>query len=443
MTAVHKKPSIADRGQALGLRLITRAGGLDAVQNPAVRKRVERVLYRGARDGFRAQTAVTRAFTRRSGSGTPVRNPNTRPKRAFDLTPTEDQEMLRGVAREFADEVIRPAGAGADTARELPDSLRAQAEELSLGSLGVPADLGGVAEERSTVAGVLVLEELARGDMGIAAALLAGGSVATAIAEYGDADQQQTYLPALTAETKPARAALALMEPQPLFDPCLLETTATTDGDDLLVNGVKALVPHPTTADLFVVSATVNGSSRLLIVESGTPGLEVEDDPAMGLRAAGTGRLHLTDVRVPRTHLLGTESDHRDVVRRSRLAWAAAAVGTGQAVLDQVRTYVLERHAFGEPIAHRQAVAFTVADIATELDALRLVVWRAAALMDQGKNASAQVAHARHLAATHAARIGSDGVQLLGGHGFVKEFDNERWYRDLRAAGIMEGGLLV
>ena len=112
-------------------------------------------------------------------------------------------------------------------------------------------------------------------------------------------------------------------------------------------------------------------------------------------------------------------------------------------MLDHLKTYPVERKAFGEPIAYRQAVAFTVANIAIEVDALRLVVWRAAARLDEGKDASALIAQARALAARHGAQIGSDGVQLLGGHGFVKEFDNERWFRDLRATGVLEGMLLV
>ncbi|WP_018155045.1 acyl-CoA dehydrogenase family protein [Demetria terragena] len=443
MTNAGRKPNVADRGQALGLRLVTRAGGLGALQNPAVRRRIERVLYRGARNGFRVQTAATTAFARRSGSGAPIRTGPSRPRRAFDLTPTEDQDMMRGVAREFADEVLRPAGAKADSDRSVPDAIREQAQELGLGSLGVPADLGGVAEERSTTAAVLVLEELARGDLGLATSILTSGSVATALADYGTAEQQQTYLPPLVAETDSAIGALALMEPQPLFDPLEAQTTATREGDELIVNGVKSLVPVAATAQVFIVSAMLDGEPRLVIVESGTPGLEVADDPAMGLRAAATGRLHLQNVRISQAQILGTTDDHRQVVRRARLAWAAAAVGVGQAVLDQVKTYVVERQAFGEPIAHRQAVAFTVANIATELDALRLVVWRAAALLDAGGDAGAQIAHARHLAATQGAQIGSDGVQLLGGHGFVKEFDNERWFRDLRATGILEGGLLV
>ena len=132
-----------------------------------------------------------------------------------------------------------------------------------------------------------------------------------------------------------------------------------------------------------------------------------------------------------------------ECVRLSRLAWCALAVGTGQAVLDHVTTYVNEREAFGEPISHRQSVAFMVADIGIELDGMRLVTYRAASRAAQGKSFAREVALARRLCAEKGMRIGNDGVQLLGGHGFVKEHPVERWYRDLRAIGVMEGGVLV
>jgi hypothetical protein len=211
----------------------------------------------------------------------------------------------------------------------------------------------------------------------------------------------------------------------------------------LVLDGTKSLVPGAANADLFIVSALVDGEPRLVIVPPATTGVTVSDNPAMGLRAAHTGTLHLKHVHVPAKNLLGSTADHADAVARGRLAWAAAAVGTAQAVLDQLKSYTKERRAFGEPIAHRQAVAFTVANIAIELDGLRLVVWRAAARLDRGLDATEQIAHARALTEKHCAQIGSDGVQLLGGHGFVKEFDNERWFRDLRGAGLMEGVLLV
>ena len=165
----------------------------------------------------------------------------------------------------------------------------------------------------------------------------------------------------------------------------------------------------------------------------------------MGVRAAGTGRLILEDVQLPATALLGGGDlgVYQECVALSRLAWCALAVGTGQAVLDYVTAYVKDRKAFGEPISNRQAVAFAVANIAIELDGLRLATYRAAARVDQGLPFAREVALARRLCADRGMAIGSDGVQLLGGHGFVKEHPVERWYRDLRAAGMIEGGLLV
>ena len=163
----------------------------------------------------------------------------------------------------------------------------------------------------------------------------------------------------------------------------------------------------------------------------------------MGLRAASLSRLVLKDVAVEKISLLGDADDYRDCVRFSRLAWCALAVGTGQAVLDYVTPYVKEREAFGEPIAHRQSVAFMVANIAIELQGMRLVTYRAASRVAQGKPAEREIALARRLCAERGMQIGLDGVQLLGGHGFVKEHPVERWYRDLRAIGLMEGAVLV
>lgn len=443
MSHTQPKPSLADRGQSFGMRLITRAGGLEAMKNPALRAKVEKVLYRGARQGFRAQVAAGRAFTAKRGSGSPTRTSPVKPRVQFDLTPTADQEMIREAARQLADEVLRPAGSTADAERTVPDSVREQAAQMGMALLGVPTELGGVAEEASAVTSVLVLEELARGDMGLAVAVMSPAAVANCLVNYGDSDQQATYLPAFTDENSPATGALALMEPQPLFDPAKPQTSGQVDGDAVILDGTKALVPGAATADLFIVSALIDGEARLVIVPPTTEGVSVSDNPAMGVRAAHTGTVHLNQVRVPTSNLLGTAADHTDAVGRARLAWAAAAVGTAQAVLDQVKTYTKERTAFGEPIAHRQAVAFTVANIAIELDGLRLVVWRAASRLDRGVDASEQIAHARALTERHCAQIGSDAVQLLGGHGFVKEFDNERWYRDLRGAGLMEGTLLV
>jgi len=199
------------------------------------------------------------------------------------------------------------------------------------------------------------------------------------------------------------------------------------------------------TIELFVVAAQLEGRPALFIVESGTKGVLVEADPGMGLRAAATGRLVLQDVDLPAGALLakGDDSAYADCIRLSRIGWAALACGTGRAVLDYVIPYVNERQAFGEPISHRQAVAFTVANIGIELEGARLTMLRAASRAEQGKSFAREAALARRLTAEYGMQIGSNGVQLLGGHGYVKEHPVERWYRDLRAAAIMEGVVLV
>jgi alkylation response protein AidB-like acyl-CoA dehydrogenase len=294
------------------------------------------------------------------------------------------------------------------------------------------------------MAGTLVAEALAKGDMGLAVACLAPGAVATALSLWGSDEQQSTYLPAFTGGDVPA-AALALTEPRPLFDAMAPETTATRDGDGYVLSGVKSLVPRAADAELFVVGASLEGRPALFLVESASEGLVIESEPSMGVRAAGLGRVVLDGVRVGDLALLGDAQGeaYAEAVRLSRLAWCALAIGTGQAVLDYVIPYVNERQAFGEPVSNRQSVAFMVANIAIELQSMRLVTYKAASRAAQGKPFGREVALARKLCAERGMQIGNDGVQLLGGHGFVKEHPVERWYRDLRAIGVMEGGVLV
>jgi len=207
------------------------------------------------------------------------------------------------------------------------------------------------------------------------------------------------------------------------------------------------LVPAAANAELFIVGAQLNGKPALFIVESSTKGLTVKADPSMGIRAAALGQVELSGVSVPLNARLGedeaTDTDYSEAIALSRLGWAALAVGTSHAVLDYVVPYVKDRHAFGEPIAHRQAVAFMCANIAIELDGLRLITWRGAARAEQGLPFTREAALAKRLGADKGMQIGLDGVQLLGGHGFTKEHPVERWYRDLRAIGVAEGVVVV
>lgn len=424
---------------------LSRLAQSDVLDRVGLRKQAERTVFTVTRTGFRTATAASRQFARVGHQGKPGTRPaSTDARGVFDLTPTEDEQMLVDVVTELADEVLRPAAAEADEACAAPDTVLKAGLEVGLPILGVPEAVGGISEERSAVAGALVAEALARGDMGLAVASLAPGSVATALGLWGTDAQQQTYLPAFTGGEVPA-AALALGEPTVLFDPLSPTTTARRTDDGFVLSGVKSAVPRGAEAELFVVGAQLDGAPVLFLVESSTPGLEVVADPGMGVRAAGLTRLVLTDVTVPADAVLGAVdgTTYTECVRLSRLAWCALAVGTAQAVLDYVTPYVKEREAFGEPIAHRQSVAFMVANIAIELQSMRLLTWKAASRAAAGKDHAREVALARRLCAEKGMQIGLDGVQLLGGHGYVKEHPVERWYRDLRAVGVMEGAVLI
>lgn len=428
----------------LAVAAVNRLAQSELIDRVGLRKQAEQVVYSTTRNGFRVATAAGRQFAR-TGRRTQGARPATAASRGiFDLTPTEDEQMLLEVVRELADEVLRPAATAADEACAPPAEVVAAAQDVGLPGLGVPEAVGGIMEERSAMAGTLVAEALAKGDMGLAVAALAPGAVATAIGLWGTEAQQQTYLPAFTGDDVPV-AALTLAEPTVLFDPFALSTTALRDGDGFVLDGLKSAVVRGVDAELFVVGAMLDGSPALFLVEAGTPGLLVEADPSMGVRAAGLSRLHLDGVRVGPDALLGDTDGtaYTECVRLSRLAWCGLAVGTAQAVLDYVSDYVNGREAFGEPISHRQSVAFMVADIAIELQAMRLVTWKAASRAARGQDFAREVGLARQLCTEKGMKIGLDGVQLLGGHGFVKEHPVERWYRDLRAVGVMEGVVLV
>jgi hypothetical protein len=430
----------------LALRAVRVLAGSSLLDRLGMRDSAERVLYRTTRDGFRAIGAAGRTFaavSRRGGA--PAR---LRPARGdlFDLTPTDEQQMLVEAFGDFAAQQLRPAALEADAAASAPDELLQQAQELGLTMLGVPEARGGAVAERSTVTTVLAAEALAHGDMGLALAALSPGAVATALTLWGDADQQATYLPAFVEDTAPT-AAFALMEPRAPFDPFALRTSARPANGGYVLSGVKALVPRAADADLLLVAARIDGRGPgLFLVETAkASGIEARPAPAMGVRAAATCDVRLDDVQVPASALLadGDPAVYAEAVRRARIGWCALAIGTARAVLDYVIPYVNEREAFGEPISHRQAVAFTVSNIAIELEGMRLATLRAAARADAGDDFTREAAVARRLCSEHGARIGSDGVQLLGGAGYIKEHPVERWYRDLRAVGVMEGALLV
>ncbi|HET9138567.1 acyl-CoA dehydrogenase family protein [Actinophytocola sp.] len=427
------------------MAVLNRLAGAPIVTRLGLKRPMERTVTRLTKTGFQTAGAAGRTWVAARRLATPKRPPAGPERALFDLTLSDEQRLIRDTVVEFAAERLRPAAAEADGACQAPPDVLSTATELGLAAIGIPEELGGVSTERSAVTNALVAEALAHGDLGLAVACLAPAAVSTALVLWGDEHQQATYLPAFTGEQLPA-AALALQEPHPLFDPFSLHTKAYRGAGGFVLSGVKSLVPRAAAAELFVVAADLDGRGpALFIVESGGAGIGIEPEPAMGLRAAGTARLVLDKVTVPESALLGagTSTVYTECVRLARLGWCALAVGTSQAVVDYVIPYVNERVAFGEPVSHRQGVAFKVADMATELEGMRLVTLRAASRAEQAKPYGREVALARKLCTDKGMAIGSDGVQLLGGHGYVKEHPVERWYRDLRAIGLMEGGVLV
>jgi hypothetical protein len=430
----------------IGLALITPLVGQEFLDRHNLRDPLNRGLKYGVKQVFSVAGATTRQFKRVSGA----KSGPTRLKRSggdyFDLRPDDEQQMIVETVSEFAEEVMRPAAREADEAADYPKDLVTKAAELGVTAINVPEDFDGIAAHRAAVTNVLVAEALAYGDMGLALPILAPAGVASALTHWGSANQQATYLKEFAGDSVP-QACVAIAEPHALFDPTALKTTAVRTPSGYRLNGVKSLVPAAADAELFIVAAQLNGKPALFIVESASKGLTVTPDPSMGIRAAALGRIELDNVSVPLSARLGedgaTDEDYSDAVALSRLGWAALAVGTSHAVLDYVVPYVKERRAFGEPIAHRQAVAFMCANIAIEFDGLRLITWRGASRVDQGLPFTREAALAKRLGTDKGMQIGLDGVQLLGGHGYTKEHPVERWYRDLRAIGVAEGVVVI
>ncbi|AOE87798.1 butyryl-CoA dehydrogenase [Pseudomonas sp. TCU-HL1] len=397
-----------------------------------LRKAFEKLLYSGTRAGFRLAARRARKTPRRLAGADDV----------FDLSLSDEQRMLVEMLAAFALEALRPAAHEADVRGAVPAKLLNQAHALGLAHYGVGESLGGLAGARTILTNALMAESLAKGDLSLAAALLGPLSAANCIRRWASPEQQAAWLPAFVAEQPAPRIALAVSEPTVLFDPLKLSTRAQRKGKHYVLSGEKCLVLDGLEASRLIVAAETDRGPALFMVEAGSRGLQLRQEPAMGLKACGTARIRLKGVKVPvENRLTADDFVYQDFLDLSYLAWCALAVGAAQAALDYVVGYCNERTAFGEPISHRQGVAFIVADIAIELDAMRLMLWRACARVDRGEAFQREAYLARLFCAEKAMKIGTDAVQLLGGHGFTQEHPAERWYRDLRAVALMSGGL--
>lgn len=392
-------------GLGLGLRALARLDASEWAERAGVRERIHDLTRRAAE-----------RVPKPSGSSS-----SRGPSRRFDLTPSDDQALMRDVVRRFAREAILPVAAESDDAMRVPDDLRELAHELDWLSAGIDERDGGEGE-RSVVTSALIYEALATGDMGVAVALLASTSAAYLIADHATDAQKKRWLPDLM---RGERMALAI-------EPATLR--AFRKGDGWIVRGRSALVPDLDAAR-FLVNATFDGTSKLAVVERGA--LDTHPVPTMGLRAASLGRLELRD-----TPVLDVIDADLDAVRaRARIAWSALCVGQCQALLDYAIPFCNERVAFGEPISHKQSIAFLLADLAIELEGMRLMTWRAASRADLGHDYLREAFLAHLQCIEKGVWSATTGVQLLGGAGFIKDHPVERWYRHLRALGTIEGGV--
>jgi alkylation response protein AidB-like acyl-CoA dehydrogenase len=364
----------------------------------------------------------------------------------YSFEPDEEQQMLVDAVGKYATTDLRPAAHDAEEARELPGKVIEKGWELGVLQASIPESYGGFGD-RSAVTGVLAAEELAFGDLAGALAVMAPSLFATPILMAGSEEQKKEYLlQVIEGKWNPYTAAL--IEYRFDFDPNDLKTTATAKGDEFLLQGEKAFVPFAKEAKSLLVYANLEGKTQGFIVPLQTAGISVsaEREMLMGLNALPMYRVKLEDVKVPASSRLGGEAGHdfEPILAAMRAASAATAVGLARAAFEYSRDYAKEREAFGVKIAQKQAIAFMLAEMGTEIEAIRLLTWEAAWKLDTAKEDAYIEAY---LAATGAAdmamTVTDRAVQILGGHGYIREHPVEMWMRNGRGFAMLTGLAIV
>lgn len=427
--------NMANKAQGLGLALITKIAGSDLLDQLKIRKIIEKSLYQGSKASFKILNATQKTFQSNQGNQK-QRLPNQQ-KSLFDLSQTEEQQMTADAMQQFAQEVLYPLAHDADHHEQFPDALWKHSSDLGLNYYALPEAFGGVAAEKNIISNILIAENLARGDFSLTAGLLSTFSVINAITQWGSEQVQNTYLAGF-ANDADIQASFAIQEATPAFNPYQLKTKASLNQGKYSIHGEKTLVILGESADVLLVNAEFQGKADVFIVKRDAS-IRCKKSPAMGLKATQTVNLEFNNT--PAERLGDDDFNYSAFLDLGNLMWCAMAVGTAEAVKSYCIHYANERTAFGEPISHRQSVAFMIADIAIEIDAMRILVLNAASLAESGKPFHREAYLARILCAEKSIKIGTDGVQLLGGHGFTKEHPVERWYRDLRATAIMQSAL--
>jgi alkylation response protein AidB-like acyl-CoA dehydrogenase len=401
-------------------------------------KAIEKVSYRVAS----IATKKSRKFDPKSSKSEADRLKDVASKKLFDLNYNEEQSLVQETIQDFTNRFVKEKAEHISEAEKIPAELSKEFDQLGLPFYSIPEAQGGVLVEKATVTQMIIAEELAKGDFGIAYSLLAPIGALNAIVAWGNAEQQAKYIPHFIDEEKKLIASIAIDEPTALFNPFTLETKAKEQGGKYILSGKKSLVPLAKHAELFLIAAEVEGKGpQIFLVESNTEGLSLRETTSMGLKPAELGEITLNNVSVDKGALLGNGHDYEAMISHIRLGWCSLAIGTCQSVLDYTIEYCNNRVAFGEPITHRQAVAFMIANIKIELDGMKLMTQRAASKIEQGLDYNKECYLASLACGERAMEIGNDGVQLLGGHGFIRDFPVERWYRDLRSVAISYNGM--
>ena len=363
----------------------------------------------------------------------------------YSFEPTEEQQMLVEAVGKYAVNDLRVAARQAEEGGELPKKLVSKGWELGLLQASIPESYGGFGE-RSVVTGALALEEMAFGDLAGTLAVGTPNLFALPILLAGSEEQKQMYLPrVIEAGWRPYTAAL--IEYALDFDPLALKTTAVRKGDEFILHGEKAFVPFAKDSEALLVYANLDGQTQGFIVEKGAAGLAISDEreQLMSLNALPLYRLRLDTVKVPASNRLGGAGhDFEPLLASMRVACAAAAVGVANAAFEYARDYAKEREAFGVKIAQKQAIAFMLAEMRTEIEASRLLAWEAAWKLDTDK---ADAFIEAYLAATGAAdmvmMVSDRAVQILGGHGYIREHPVEMWMRNGRGFAMFTGLAMV
>ncbi len=352
----------------------------------------------------------------------------------MSFEPSDDQKAMIDAVRRFAEKEVRPQAHPCEEAGKIPPALLEAAHALGLVFSIIPEAQGGGGEKPSAVTGALIAEELAWGDLALAVAILSPTLLAIPLLQAGSEAQREKYLPAFVDE-RFAPGANALVEPHFRFDPRRPTTRAVRDGDGYLLEGRKCFVPVLDGTTPFLVFATEGDTVQGFFVPRDAEGLKIEaGERNMGLLALPTAEIELSNVRVSSADRLGEAEgcDFSALLDRSRVGLAAMAVGVARAALDYSKEYAKERHAFGVPIATKQAIAFMLAEMAIEVDGARLLVWEAAWRIDQGMDAARQVTLARRTVADVSLRVSDCAVQILGGHGYIREHPVEQHLRNAR-----------